>query len=642
MRLTGGGQRAVAVLVALVVVSSTFVAFVGTAGAQSSAKADVVFVFDTSGSMGPYAQDLEDNLDSFATQLESQGVDAQFALVGYESASSTTLEQDLTDDRNTIKNAIDSLSFFGGTEDASDAIIQSFDDVSFRDDAKKVIVVVTDEPDDSPASVRGDALNRVQSENGLLVSLSPDDESDDGLKSMADRVDGEWANLLSTDFSDIISRIAGTISEAAGGGSSDSGRSEEFEIGTTLINRTEPEIGEPVGINVTVENVGDQAGDYSALLQADTELIGRQTAEIEPGGYHVFNYTYTFHEPDTHRMFMRTSTIGEIEVTPLRPTRQSIEVPDANGNRMFIRVTDARIDRGVQIELPDAPASSSAGVTMESVSVVPTENSSFQLNLSHSSQAPSRRLTSPSGSDGLYYLGANMSLPPSQIDTAAVRFSVLRDFHGQPAPENIVLYRVDGDGATELETRLVGSSARAYTFRAEFDRFSTFAVGINRPDFAVADADVSTDSVDAGDSVDVTATVQNDGTAAGSFTATLRRNGQAILTRNVTVQPGQSQPLSFSQTFETPGEYTVTINNATVGTVNVAAPPTTVQATAMPMDTPDQPVAEQTTAEPAAEITETTTESASTTTDVSGPGFGIVLALVALLAAAGVLARRDR
>ena len=64
-----------------------------------------------------------------------------------------------------------------------------------------------------------------------------------------------------------------------------------------------------------------------------------------------------------------------------------------------------------------------------------------------------------------------------------------------------------------------------------------------------------------GESVDIAADVSNDGGQEGSYSATLKINGEVLSSKNITLQPGQIQQVIFTVTEIKPGQYVVQIGD---------------------------------------------------------------------------------
>lgn len=133
----------------------------------SESAADIVFVFDDTGSMGDEIQGAKNAISNFVNSLvTTAGIDTRFALVSYK--DTVQLDQDFTSTQTEIEAAIDGLSASGGgdgREDNFDAIGVATRDIGadspsgamlspYRSGAQKVIIDITDAPaqvDDSTA-----------------------------------------------------------------------------------------------------------------------------------------------------------------------------------------------------------------------------------------------------------------------------------------------------------------------------------------------------------------------------------------------------------------------------------------------------------------------------------------------------------
>jgi PKD repeat protein len=110
---------------------------------SSEAKADIVFVFDVTGSMGEEIEGLKERSLRFADSLTAQGIDYRLGLVTY----SDEVEEvhDFTD-ANEFKAWIDGLTASGGGDEKENALeaLARAAVLSFRATTQKIIVLITD------------------------------------------------------------------------------------------------------------------------------------------------------------------------------------------------------------------------------------------------------------------------------------------------------------------------------------------------------------------------------------------------------------------------------------------------------------------------------------------------------------------
>lgn len=106
---------------------------------------DIMFTFDTTGSMGGEIDGAQESLDSFISGVERSGVDARYGVVEFKDWNE--LRVDLTTDTTEVRSTIDGFSASGGgdiPEDSWDAIDTAVEDTDRISDNKLVIVHVTD------------------------------------------------------------------------------------------------------------------------------------------------------------------------------------------------------------------------------------------------------------------------------------------------------------------------------------------------------------------------------------------------------------------------------------------------------------------------------------------------------------------
>jgi hypothetical protein len=136
--------------------------------------------------------------------------------------------------------------------------------------------------------------------------------------------------------------------------------------------------------------------------------------------------------------------------------------------------------------------------------------------------------------------------------------------------------------------------------------------------FTVTDLSISPTSIETGDLVTIKVLVTNTGEASGTYTVTLNLNGAAVETRDITLDGGNSQTVTFTTTAKTAGTYTVDVDGLT-GSYTVTEPVVEVEE--------EEPVEEE------------PVETVETEPEPTGlPGWAwtlIIIAIVAVLGAAG-------
>lgn len=156
----------------------------------------------------------------------------------------------------------------------------------------------------------------------------------------------------------------------------------------------------------------------------------------------------------------------------------------------------------------------------------------------------------------------------SALAEVGVKFAVPAD--AVAMPENVALYRLDGGSWTAVETRVVAERGGKYVLRANAPGVGIFAVGAQGGDLSVTDASVGAQEVQAGGTVEVTATVENVGEGAGTTTAEISVDGETVAEEQVTVSGGASETVTVEVTLDSPGTHEIAVNGVSAGEVSVA------------------------------------------------------------------------
>ena len=186
------------------------------------AKADIVFIIDTSGSMGTHINNVNSELNSFVTNLENQGVDARYAYIG-SNFSSSQQRQSFVDGTNFNLN----LSTNGGaweTLNWEQILDSTYGGMSFkstwRNDADKFFIVVTDTIiyDDIDQLISDPA--QILNSNNISASFICTFDSNGNIKEpdyerLATDTNGRIYNLQSANLSTEMNTLANDIATQA-------------------------------------------------------------------------------------------------------------------------------------------------------------------------------------------------------------------------------------------------------------------------------------------------------------------------------------------------------------------------------------------------------------------------------------------
>nr|WP_281361602.1 vWA domain-containing protein [Natronomonas gomsonensis] len=316
------------ILVVSVLLSS--VAFAGTAAAETR-NADVVFVFDETGSMDAQAEDLANEVENVAEELDTQGIDARYGLVTYEDAESTEVNLALSSNPDDLKTGLDGIYTFGGTENASHGIHTALD-MDYRDDAQKIIVVITDEDDDGTETARQQALQRIDDEDACLVAVSPDwysgdIEGADELKTMSEAVAcGEWTDVNTESFTTIVTDLIEVIEEETTQTTETTRSSPDFDVIEKSLSNTTVATDETFTADVVVENDGSAGGTYHARITDSDQVHYSERVEIESGETHTFSAPISYAEVDRYMLQINHRLLDYVTVNERQLTAENVVV----------------------------------------------------------------------------------------------------------------------------------------------------------------------------------------------------------------------------------------------------------------------------------------------------------------------------
>jgi hypothetical protein len=176
---------------------------------SAKARADLVFVIDTTGSMNDKIDGLIESCQSFVDKLAAKRIDWVAAVVGF---GDLTVEGDrivatpFSSSADRVKALLRGLPRYsgGGNEGESslEALQAALDQPGYRADAMKIVVLITDEPALQrklrPAAVTG----KLRQAGAIAFVLSPKIKY---FQAMATETGGQWWNVTTGgDFSQIL------------------------------------------------------------------------------------------------------------------------------------------------------------------------------------------------------------------------------------------------------------------------------------------------------------------------------------------------------------------------------------------------------------------------------------------------------
>lgn len=182
----------------------------------------------------------------------------------------------------------------------------------------------------------------------------------------------------------------------------------------------------------------------------------------------------------------------------------------------------------------------------------------------------------------------NVSITQTDLTTGE-NLTVTATYENRGDATGIHTAELTVDGVVVDQQRIVVSpyNSRTVTFERTMDRAGTFEIGADdhpshtvtvrtpakpAPNFAVPNATLEADTVTAGESATVSATVENRGNASGTMTGELAVGEYVVDTRRIELEANESATVTFEWRFDDPGTYAVAVSGTDAGSVTVTEP----------------------------------------------------------------------
>ncbi|HAI69259.1 MAG TPA: hypothetical protein DCM38_07475 [Gammaproteobacteria bacterium] len=262
-------------------------------------KEDVVFVFDTTGSMDEEIAEMQTAVIEFSDAIAAAGIDYRLGLTEYKSFPACGAPDDtpynvynngaLTGHANVMRGWIQSLSAGGGgAESVLAALAHSISDQHWRSDASRIVVLIGDEapnPDGDPCNEEGNTVDGViailRSQGIITHVIGPDDDS---MRRIAAETGGSFFEIRTTDnITGILANIAELISCSYRIRSSYAYNNGKLKIETALIGAGEKTIPHIEGqFQVEVTACGEMGCNEFGLTPKITgdKTVYKHTADV--------------------------------------------------------------------------------------------------------------------------------------------------------------------------------------------------------------------------------------------------------------------------------------------------------------------------------------------------------------------------
>lgn len=242
-----------------------------------------------------------------------------------------------------------------------------------------------------------------------------------------------------------------------------------------------------------------------------------------------------------------------------------------SGNQVTASIECIDATTTVPIDLGLDATDDRTNVTFQRVNVTAaTDVENVYATVTARTGAPESGPEAPSRYGAVAYLTVDLeNVSDEDAGSSTIGFQVPESTLSEldAAPEDVVLLRYHDESWNELAT----THQNGTRFHATTPGFSTFAVATPAAAFETTAANLERTDLAAGESVEVTATIENVGTRTGSQTLEVLANDEVSASTNVTLGPGNATTESITLTFDEAGTYDVTVDGVDAGTVSVSA-----------------------------------------------------------------------
>lgn len=373
-----------------------------------------------------------------------------------------------------------------------------------------------------------------------------------------------------------------------------------INVKSASLNRTEIEPGDAVELSVHLENPGSERSVQIEITIGET--VTTRTVLLG-NGKTTETFTLTFDEEGEFDVGVEGVHAGTVTVSAADDSDDSsspgggggggqpsdpsatVRVTDM-GDFTTVSVRDSRISETIDVDLGDSITG--GGVSIDGIQLQMTfGNDVFRVEFTRPTDGELDGVPSLPSAESIAQLHIDAVGVGDDLGGATISFTVDDERMSEiDDPDDVRMFRFNDGEWQQLETRHLGGNR----FEAETPGFSPFAIGVVvQSDVSVTDAAVSDTEIEAGETVDVTATLRNDGSSDEPFTAELMIDGKVVDSTDVDVPAGETREVEFQHTFEETGTFDVAVSGEDAGTVEVREDVT--DPTATPTDTPAEPPA---------------------------------------------------
>ncbi|POG55583.1 cell adhesion protein [Haloferax marisrubri] len=342
---------------------------------------------------------------------------------------------------------------------------------------------------------------------------------------------------------------------------------------------TPPEVaavGNDVNVDVDASNLGTDDVSHTTILLNES-VLGDQQQTIQLNGSEVEEIQ---------------SSIDRIEgATDVKPgtnfAGSTLPASRYNGNTNIVSLLSRLAGEDSVTQTDDTVIYTSINGTVggpkETVTLRTTENfTPGNYSVVHFATAQNGTATLSNKATVELVDGVQLNIEPSAVEIQqgeSVTLNVTRaDTGDRVAGANVTYngktFTTDSNGQVTF-TPVESGTATATKAPSDGTAYISSSVDLYviTPNIELTDYNVSSTSVTTDETVTVNATIENTDYFGGNFTVDLKRDGQTVESKTVFVGEGETVVEQFELSFDAPGTYDVTVNDATPTAIEVSGVP---------------------------------------------------------------------
>jgi hypothetical protein len=375
-----------------------------------------------------------------------------------------------------------------------------------------------------------------------------------------------------------------------------------FEIESPAISPNPASEGDTITISCVVTNTGDEAGDYTLELKINgtataTQFTDTEDVTLGAGGSQTVNFQIEAGPPDSYVVELGDwsdylTVSGQASFWAIFPNWVWWAIAGIIGVLVILVIViiamPSRKKQHAQAATPfPTPGPGSTGQQFGYPAAPNQTQGAFQMpeQFQPPGAFPTRgQFPAPGPMAESYpqytrrpiFSVSNLTITPNQVKAGEpVIINAIVSNNGSEAGTYSAVLRINGivENITDLMLTPGASQATTVTviketggeYYTEVDGLSgTFIVIPLVPaNFSVRNLVIAPERAKQGETINISATVSNNGEVAGNYSLALKLKGAVETTEEINLNPGESQRVTFSITKNPPGFYNVELEGLT-------------------------------------------------------------------------------